>query len=103
MTAAALNVLGAYSKNTLSADYQDIVLAYMKTRDNDSIEMINDYIFPTRGCDIGMAYQWGGLDQLLHGMASAEVGTFSSAYEAKASAAKAALDETLAFYRDHEK
>ena len=103
MTAAALNVLGAYSKNTLSVDYQDIVLAYMKTRDNDSIEMINDYIFPTRGCDIGMAYQWGGLDQLLHGMASAEVGTFSSAYEAKASAAKAALDETLAFYRDHEK
>lgn len=103
MTIDALNVLGADSKNTIAKDYQEIVLSYMKTRDQDSIDMINDYILPGRACDVGMVYKWGDLDTLLHDMASQPVGTFSSNYSARESAALQALTEAIDFYKDNEK
>lgn len=102
MTADALNYLGAYSKNTLAADYEQLAITYMKTRDDESIEMINDYILPTRACDIGMIYQWGNLDIFLQELASSPKGTFASGYEAKADAAKEALSEAVEFFKDHE-
>lgn len=103
MTIDALNVLGAYSKNTLAKDYQEIVLSYMKTRDQESIEMINEYILPGRACDVGMVYKWGNLDTLLHDMASQPIGTFNSNYTARASSAMQALNEAIDFYKDNEK
>ncbi len=102
MVVDALNVLGASSKNTIAKDYQETVLTYMKTRDDESAEMINDYILPTRACDIGMVYQWGGLDILLQEMAAKTVGTFASEFEKKQSSAETALQNTLDFYKKHE-
>ncbi|MBQ9848739.1 MAG: hypothetical protein IJO64_06755 [Clostridia bacterium] len=103
MTVDALNVLGASSKNTIAKDYQETVLSYMKTRDDESAEMINEYILPTRACDIGMVYQWGGLDILLQDMAKQPVGSFASNFEAKKTAAETALSETVDFYKENEK
>lgn len=103
MTIDALNVLGADSKNTLAKDYQEIVLSYMKTRDEDSIDMINNYILPGRACDVGMVYKWGNLDTLLHDMASQPVGTFNSNYSARESSALQALTEAIDFYKENEK
>ncbi len=100
-TVDALNVLGAVSKNTVAKDYQEVVLSYMKTRDDESADMINNYILPTRACDIGMVYQWGGLDILLQEMASKTIGSFSSQFEAKLTAAESALEETIEFYKNH--
>lgn len=102
MTADVLNVLGAESKNTVAESYYEIAIKYMKIRDDESIEMIDKYIFPTRGCDVGMVYGWGGLDALLQTMASESVGTFASNFEQKQTAAQTALDETISFYKDHE-
>ena len=95
-----LNAMGAASANIVSPAYIEQCLEDMKSRDDDTIEMIEDYILPGRGCDIGMIFAWGGLDALLQTMASQPVGTFSSQYEAKQSAAQAALDETVAFFKD---
>ncbi len=103
MTIDVLNVLGADSKNTVAKDYQETVLSYMKTRDDDSADMINNYILPSRACDIGMVYQWGQLDILLQDMAKENVGTFASNFEAKKSAAESALETTVEFYKDNEK
>ena len=95
MTIDVLNVMGAYSANTVAKDYDQIVLSYQKTRDDETVEMIFDYIFPGRSCDIGMVYKWGKLDDLLHDMAKQPVGSFASNYEARANAAQSALDETV--------
>lgn len=95
MTIDVLNVMGAYSGNTVAKDFDEIVLSYQKTRDDETVEMIFDYIFPGRACDIGMIYKWGNLDTLLHDMAKQPAGSFASNYEARASAAQAALDETV--------
>ena len=95
MTIDVLNVMGAYSANTVAKDYDQIVLSYQKTRDDETVEMIFDYIFPGRSCDICMVYKWGKLDDLLHDMAKQPVGSFASNYEARANAAQSALDETV--------
>lgn len=97
-----LNAMGAASANIVSPAYIEQCLEYMKTRDDDTIDMIEHYILPGRGCDIGMIFAWGGLDTMLHDMASAQIGTFSSTYESHASAAQKALDETIGFFKELE-
>jgi hypothetical protein len=102
MVADALNVLGASSKNTIAKDYQEVVLSYMKTRDDESARMINEYILPTRACDVGMVYQWGGLDVMLQDMASKPIGSFASQFETKKAVAEMAMNKTIKFYKSHE-
>ena len=102
MVADVLNAMGAGSLNIVSPNYKEI-LEYMKIRDDDSVDMLNNYILPNRGCDVGMAFKWGGLDVLLHDMASANIGTFASAYQQKESLAQSQLANTLAFFKENEK
>jgi hypothetical protein len=102
MVADVLNAMGAGSLNIVSPNYKEI-LEYMKIRDDDSVDMLNNYILPNRGCDVGMAFKWGGLDILLHDMASANIGTFASAYQQKESLAQSQLANTLAFFKENEK
>ncbi len=101
MVIDVLNVMGAESLNTVAPNYQEI-LEYMKIRDDDSAEMLNDYIVPSRGCDVGLVYRWGDLGTLLHNMASANVGTFASQYDSVSGKAQNDLEETLGFYKDNE-
>ncbi len=100
MTIDALNVLGAVSKNTVAKNYQEVVLSYMKTRDEESAEMINEYILPSRMCDLGIVHNWGGIGFFIQDMGDKAVGTFASEYEAKRSAAETALEKTIDFYKD---
>lgn len=99
LVADLFNVMGAVSKNLVAPAYLNQCLEYMKTRDDDTIDMIENYILPGRGCDVGMIFAWGGLDELLHQMASNAPGTFRSSYEAKSASAQAALDETVAQFK----
>ncbi len=101
MAIDVLNVMGAESLNTVAPNYQEI-LEYMKIRDDDSADMLNNYILPNRGCDVGMVFKWGKLDTLLQEMASQNIGTFASNYEAKKDAAQTALEETIEFFKDNE-
>ena len=101
MAIDVLNVMGAESLNTVAPNYQEI-LEYMKIRDDDSADMLNNYILPNRGCDVGMVFEWGQLDNLLQDMASKNVGTFASEYEAKKDSAQNALEETIEFFKDNE-
>ena len=62
--------------------------------------MVDEYIFPNRGCDIGMVYAWGGLDLLLQNMASKSVGTFASSYESLKNVANTALELTIDYFKE---
>ncbi len=99
MVSDVLNVMGAVSGNVVAGAYLEQCIEYMKSRDDDTIDMIENYILPGRGCDIGMIFSWGGLDTLLHTMASQQIGTFSSNYQALQTAAQTAMDETIAYFR----
>ncbi len=102
MAVDVLNVMGAFSHKTLARDYQETVLSYMKTRDDDSADMINNYILPNRACDIGMVFAWGGLDRLLQDMADNPKGSFQSSVEGKLSSAEYAMQQTIDFYKSKE-
>ncbi len=86
MIADVLDLMGAESLNTVAISYQEI-LDYMKTRDDESKEMLNEYILPTRGSDVGLVFRWGsktnpaynfGMGTLLQQMATKPIGTFAS-------------------------
>ncbi len=99
MISDLLNAMGAASANIVADAYLEQCIEYMKSRDPDTIEMIDNYILPGRGCDIGMIYAWGGLDTLLQKMASAPVGTFTSEFQAIQSMAESEMQETIEFFR----
>ncbi len=103
MLADVLNVMGAASKNLLAPVFLEQCLETMKSRDDDMKDMIDNYILPGRSADIGLVFQWGGLDALLHDMSQdANKGQFASVYQAKESAAQAALDETVNAFKQAE-
>ena len=96
-----LEALGAESKNILHPAYYDVALKYQRTRDEESIEML-DIIFSTRGCDLGMIYGWGGLDAILKQLISQSPGTFASAYQAKEDMAQTQLEKTIGFFKQND-
>ena len=91
--------MGAASANFTGPAYLKQCLEYMKVRDDDTVDMIENYILPGRGCDVGMMYQWGGLDQLLQTMASQPAGSFASNYQSKESSAKNAMADTINYFK----
>lgn len=96
---AVLQSMGAESRNYVYKAYYDVALKYQKTRDEDSVTML-DTIFESRGCDIGMIYAWGGLDTMLQSLASQTPGTFTSTYQQKEEAAKTALNDTIGYFKN---
>ena len=99
LIADVLNAMGAASANFITPAYIKQCIEYMKVRDDDSVDMIENYILPGRGCDVGMVFAWGGLDELLHEMAKLPVGSFASNYESRKSNAEAAMEKTITFFR----
>jgi len=97
-----LDVMGYYSVETVAYEYVQRTLKYQKTRDDDSVDMIQ-LIFDTRGCDIGIIYNIGlssgtSLPTMLQNLMNSPGSTFTAAYEAIATAAQLDLDEVIDLY-----
>ncbi|MBE6539948.1 MAG: hypothetical protein E7674_04320 [Ruminococcaceae bacterium] len=97
MVGIALEVMGAHSKNNLAVAYYDIALKYQKTRDDDTVRML-DIIFASRGCDIGMIYKWGNMDTMLHDLITKPAGSFTSTFESIKAKAESDMEKTIDFY-----
>ncbi len=102
MTGITLEVMGAFSKKTLAVAYYDVALQYQKTRDDDTVRML-DIIFESRGCDIGMIYKWGGMDTMLHNLITKPAGSFTSTYDSIKDKAESDMDKTIDFYKSQMK
>jgi len=98
-TGIILESLAAESRNHVYPAYYEVALKYQKTRDDDSIAML-DLIFTTRGCDIGIIYAWGGLDVALQSLESKPRDSFASTYDALKDAAQSQLEQTVNFYKE---
>ncbi len=100
MIAETLDLMGETSLETTCVSYADI-LNYMKTRDDDSKDMLNDYILATRDCDIGMVYQWGTLHSLLQEMGQKPKGTFGSEFQKRRLMAEREMKQTIEFFANN--
>lgn len=99
MVGNILEYMGAVSKNEVEGNFINQVLQNQKTRDDESFEMIKDYILPYKGCDAGFIYKWGSLDsELLQKMRAAQPGSFASAYDALSDKAASDLADTIAAF-----
>ncbi len=94
----ALEVMGAHSKNNLAVAYYDIALKYQKTRDDDTVRML-DIVFASRGCDIGMIYKWGGMDTMLQDLITKPAGSFTSTFDSIKDKAESDMEKTIDFYK----
>lgn len=97
MIAEVLDCMGETSLETTSVSYADI-LNYMKTRDDDSKEMLNEYILSNRACDIGMVYRWGNLHLMLQEMGQNSKGSFNSEFQKRKQMANQDLQKTIDFF-----
>ena len=97
MIAETLDLMGEISLETTSVSYAEI-LNYMKTRDDDSKDMLNEYILANRACDIGMVYRWGDLHIFLQEMGQKNKGSFSSEFQRRKSKANQDLQKTVEFF-----
>ena len=94
----ALEVMGAHSKNNLAVAYYDIALKYQKTRDDDTVRML-DIVFASRGCDIGMIYKWGSMDTMLQDLITKPSGSFTSTFDSIKDKAESDMEKTIDFYK----
>ncbi len=102
MVRDVLEYMGAVSKNLLEDAFVNKVLEDQKTRDEDTPEMIRNYILPGRGCDFGMIFSLVNVNgtDILHYMASAPKDSFASAYDSAKTAAETKLDQTISYFKD---
>ncbi len=99
MVGIALEVMGAHSKTNLAVAYYDIALKYQKTRDDDTVRML-DVVFASRGCDIGMIYKWGNMDTMLQELITKPAGSFASTFDAIKDKAESDMEQTITFYEN---
>lgn len=99
-TAVILEALTAESHYTLLPAYYDISLKSKLTRDEESGDML-DLIFANRAYDISKLYNWGGIVDVVTGLAGNKnpdiVSQFEKKYSAAENAMGKALDKMLAF------
>ena len=79
-TGAILEVWGAESVDTLTVAYYDITLVGKYMRDDESTEML-DLIFSTRVIDLGMLFNWSGIQGFFQGFSERGSLDFTSQYE----------------------
>jgi hypothetical protein len=91
-----LEILAAKSVDTLTPAYYDLQLTHKLLRDDESEEML-DIILSSAAFDLGAAYNFGGLfDMILSvGARDAGSGNFASLYEKAESRAQKAIDKLI--------
>ncbi len=102
-----LQTMAYFSVDTVKKEYIERTLKYQKTKDEESIDMLN-IILDSRGVDLGFVYNIGShgntnnstsLPWLLHTLMTGS-DSLASHYEAREDAAKSDLEDLAAFYNE---
>ena len=93
-TALIVEALSAESKNTLAKAYYEKILRYRNTRDNESEAML-DIILSTKSIDMGFAYRWGNLPEILVSMLNMSEPSFASMYQSREDVAKSEMQRAI--------
>ena len=93
-TAIILEALTAESHYTVLPAYYDISLKSKLTRDEESGDML-DLIFANRAYDISKMYNWGGICDVVTGLAASKNIDIVSQFEKKYTAAEKAMEKSL--------
>lgn len=100
---AVLEQLSFNGWKTVQGAYRDVTLKYKKTRDDNSIRMI-DLIFSNLVADVGSTYlyEWCGYDSIYGNVVSKKDFGWASYIEKKSKPAQAELDKIIAFLAENE-
>ena len=91
---AVMEEMAVQGKNYLTDAFCETMCKYQKTRDEESIEML-DIIFNTSGCDLGLIYRFGGYSSTLQLFAENKNTAIASTIESAKSAAEIGIEEYI--------
>lgn len=100
MTGAVIEVMSRESTDTVKTAYYDKLLNGKLTRDNESSVML-DLIFGNILYDIGSAFNWGDTWFMYSNFFAEENTNFISFYEGYRNKAQAALEATIAVFKEN--
>lgn len=69
-SAYMLEVLASYAKNTITPAYYETTLKSRDAKDQESEDMLDDYVFNNVVYDIGLLYNFGNVGSMLDGLMS---------------------------------
>ena len=102
MAGALLEAMAAKSMYTLTPAYFDVSMTYKYMRDEESAEMLS-IILGSRCFDLGYIYNWGDMCwNVAEPIATGDTGTFASTWETFKGPFEAALNTTIATYKELE-
>ncbi|MCL2815602.1 MAG: extracellular solute-binding protein [Oscillospiraceae bacterium] len=93
-TGAILEAWAAESVDTLTKAYYEINLKGKYSRDDESSEML-DLILARRVAELGLFYNWAGMQDFFMGFSTRNTMDFASQYEKAESKWQAAIDKTI--------
>lgn len=92
-----METMGAEGKNEITPEFYEVALKRQKTRDDDSLEML-DIISATVGCDFGQNANLAGYPTMLHDLIKAPLGSFASKYQELETRANSQIDDIINAY-----
>ena len=93
-----MEALGAASKNIVTPAFVETTLKNQKTRDDDSIEML-DIILNNVGADIAHVYNWDSMGWMLNKLVENSTLEFSSFAQSYEGALNKAVNDLIEAYQ----
>ena len=78
--------------------YYDVILKYRDFKDQDSEDMLDNYIFNNIVYDLGNVYDFGGVQSMFDELMRNQSTNVASTLEGKKSAIESAIEECLMAY-----
>ncbi len=94
-SAYMLEVLACESKNYLTPAYYETVLKDRDMKDEESEQMLDEYVFKNIVYDIGVVYNFGSIGSLLSGLMSTDSVAVASTLDNQSGTYQAAIDVLL--------
>lgn len=93
-TGYILDAMGYYSQQLVTPAFIETTVLGKSLRDEDSAEMI-ELIYDTQVYDIALMFDWGGIANMLKGLANSESTNLASEYAKYESQIAAAMEKTM--------
>ncbi len=99
-SAFMIEAMCAEAKNYITPAYYETILKGRDTKDEDSEEMLDKYIFANIGYDLGVTYNLGSISEMFSTLAGAHSADIVSQFDAQRDVIQTAIDNLIAAYSD---
>lgn len=94
-SAFMVEALCCYAKNTVTPAYYEVTLKYRDSKDSESMEMLDQYVFSNVVYDLGVIYNFGSVSSMFQTLMQEKSNAVASTLESIRSAVELAIDDCV--------